>query len=63
MSSTRTVLELQRLGERKLPSSFVPAPASFGNAVVAHSSHPLHGHGAATYTGPAISIDAGVGLR
>ena len=59
MSSNRTVLELQALGERTLPSGVVPTPVPFGSAVIAHSSHD---HGTAIYKGPAISIDAGTGF-
>ncbi len=60
MPAPRAALELHELGDRALPSPVTLQPLDLGAipAVVQHA-HPLHGSGAGTYHGPAVTIDAG----
>ena len=60
MAKLRATLELQALGDRALPSPITLQPPDAGVlAAVVRPAHPLHGAGAGTYHGPAVTIDAG----
>jgi hypothetical protein len=61
MPEPRTLLKLQELGERSLPSVVAPLPApNYGGLAAAKvAAHPLHGTGKGTYHAPQVTIDAG----
>src|SRR5215469_11886211 len=66
MAPRRTVLDLEPLGARVLPSATVPLPAAPLAAALTPTQPALHllqGHGRGSYTANAVISDAGAEYR